>query len=94
MKWGLNFMGSLKLVGKHTWNKYILVAMNYATKWVEVKTLQTNITIMTTKFSYKCILTQFGCPLTLVTYQGVHFINDNIMHMIEHFILKYTNSTT
>jgi hypothetical protein len=54
MKWGLNFIGLLKLVGKHTWNKYILVAMNYVTKWVEVRTLQTNITIMIAKFNYKC----------------------------------------
>jgi hypothetical protein len=68
MKWALDFMGPLNLVGKHTWNKYILVIMNYATKWVEVKTLQTNINIVTTKFNYKCILTRFGCPLTLVTY--------------------------
>ncbi len=94
MKWDSNFIGSLKLVNKHTGNKYILVTMNYATKWVEVRTLQTNIIIMTTKFSYKCIFTWFGCPLTLVTYQGVHFINDDIMHMIEHFLLKHTNSTT
>lgn len=94
MKWGLNFIGPLKLVDKHTWNKYILVAMNYVTKWVEVRTLQTNITIVIAKFNYKCILTRFGCPLSLVTNHGVHFINDDITHMIEHFLLKHTNSTT
>ncbi len=94
MKWGLYFMGLLKHVSKHTWNKYILVAMNYATKWVELRTLQTNITIVITKFSYKCILAQFGYPLTLVTYQGIHFINDDIMHTIEHFPLKHINSIT
>jgi hypothetical protein len=39
MKWGLDFMGAIKPNSRHTRNKYILVVMNYATKWVEVRTL-------------------------------------------------------
>jgi hypothetical protein len=53
-------------------NKYILVAIDYATKWVEVKALRTNIVIVTAIFLYEYILTRFGCPLTIVINQGVH----------------------
>jgi len=60
MKWGLDFVGPIKLVERYTRNKYILVATNYATKWVET-------TIVTTKFMYECILTRFRCPLIIVT---------------------------
>jgi hypothetical protein len=74
MKWGLNFVGPIKLAGRYTRNKYILVTTNYATKWVEAKTLRINIVVITSKNLYECILTRFGCPLTIIIDQGVHFI--------------------
>jgi hypothetical protein len=46
---------------------------------------------MTPNFLYKHILTQFGCPLDLVTNQGIHFINDDAWYLIDHFILKHIN---
>jgi hypothetical protein len=79
-------MGLIKLARRYTWNKYILVAIDYANKWVETKALKTNTTIVTTKFLYECIITKFGCPLTIVTDQGVHFINDVIKHFDKSFL--------
>jgi hypothetical protein len=67
MKWGLDFVGSIKLISRYIGNKYILVEIDYATKWVEARTLRINIVAVTTKFLYECILTRFGCPLIIVT---------------------------
>jgi hypothetical protein len=33
MKWGLNFIGHVKPMGRHIGNKYILVVMDHVTKW-------------------------------------------------------------
>ncbi len=93
MKWGLDFIEPIKLRRKFTRNKYILIATNYATKWVEVKTFQMNTSFMIVKFLYEYILTRFGCPFLIID-QGVHFVNDDIKHLINHFMLKHVNSTT
>jgi hypothetical protein len=73
----------VKLVGRLTRNKYILVAIDYATKWVEAKAFKTNTTIVTTRFLYEYILTRFGCFFTIIMDQGVHFIIETIKHLIE-----------
>jgi hypothetical protein len=56
---------------------------------VEARDLHTNIIIVTTKLLYDHILTWFNYPLTIVTNQGTHFINDVIHYLIDHFILKH-----
>ncbi len=94
IKWGFEFVGPIKLICICTGNKYVLVGADYATKWVEARALKTNTTTVTTKFMYECILTKFGCPLTIVIDQGVHFINDAIKYLIYHYLLKHVSSTT
>lgn len=67
MKWGLDFVVSIKHVGRFTSNKQIIETTYYATKWMEAKALQTNIMTVIAKKLYEYILTKVGYPLTLVT---------------------------
>jgi hypothetical protein len=66
MKWGLDFINPIKLAKKLIGNKYILVATDYATKWVKAKAFKTNIAIVIVRFMYEYFLTKVGCPLTIV----------------------------
>ncbi len=59
-----------------------------------IKVLCTNIVAIIVKFLYEFILTRFGCPLTIVIDQDVHFINDVVNHSTYHFILKHVIFTT
>jgi hypothetical protein len=56
----------IKLVKKDMKKKTILVAIEYATKWVEAKTLKTNTITIATKFNYDFIFIKFGWLFTLV----------------------------
>jgi hypothetical protein len=94
MKWGLDFMGPIKPTCKYTKKKCIIIAIHYATKWVEARTSRINIAAVIVIFLYECILTRFGCPLIIVTDQGVHFMNDVIKYLTNHFLLKHVSSTT
>ena len=93
MKSGLDFIGPVKKT-RHTACRYILVATNYATKWVKAKALRGNTARETANYLYEAMLTQFGCPLHLVSDQGAHFINSTVHTLTEHFLLRHTTSTT
>jgi len=89
---GLDFIKHIKPTNHYFGNRYNLIVIDYATKWVEAKALHTTITIVITKLLYDHIFTQFGYPLTIATNQGTHFINDVIHYLINHFILRHISS--
>ncbi|GKG03246.1 reverse transcriptase domain-containing protein, partial [Tanacetum coccineum] len=56
-------------------NKYILVAVDYLSKWVEAKALLTNDSRVVVKF-LKSLFARFGTPRAIISDHGTHFCND------------------
>ncbi|GJZ65510.1 reverse transcriptase domain-containing protein [Tanacetum coccineum] len=56
-------------------NKYILVAVDYLSKWVEAKALPTNDARVVVKF-LKSLFARFGTPRAIISDRGTHFCND------------------
>nr|GEZ22269.1 reverse transcriptase domain-containing protein [Tanacetum cinerariifolium] len=70
--WGIDFMGPFS---SSRGNKYILVAVDYLSKWVEARALPTNDARVVVKF-LKSIFARFGTPRAIISDRGTHFCND------------------
>ncbi|GJX41550.1 reverse transcriptase domain-containing protein [Tanacetum coccineum] len=60
--WGLDFMGPFP---QSRGNKYILVAVDYVSKWVEAQALPTNDARVVVKF-LRSLFARFGLPKALI----------------------------
>ncbi|GJW31358.1 reverse transcriptase domain-containing protein [Tanacetum coccineum] len=79
--WGIDFIGSFP---SSRGNKYILVAIDYLSKWVEAKALPTNDARVVIKF-LKSLFARFGTPRAIISDRGTHFCNDQFTKVM----LKY-----
>ena len=70
--WGIDFMGPFP--SSHG-NEYILVAVDYVSKWVEAVATQKADGKTVLKFLKKNIFTRFGTPRAILSDGGSHFCN-------------------
>ncbi|GJQ91334.1 reverse transcriptase domain-containing protein [Tanacetum coccineum] len=79
--WGIDFMGPFP---SSRGNKYILMAVDYLSKWVEAKALPTNDARVVCKF-LKSLFARFDAPRAIIGDRGTHFCNDQFAKVM----LKY-----
>nr|GEZ31818.1 reverse transcriptase domain-containing protein [Tanacetum cinerariifolium] len=79
--WGIDFMG---LFPSSRGNKYILVAIDYLSKWVEAKALPTNDARVVCRF-LKSFFAMFGTPRAIISDHDTHFCIDQFAKVM----LKY-----
>nr|GEW87232.1 reverse transcriptase domain-containing protein [Tanacetum cinerariifolium] len=73
-------------------NKYILVAVDYLSKWVEAKALPTNDARVVCKF-LKSLFARFGSPRAIISDRGTHFCNDQFSKVMLKYEVTHRLST-
>nr|GEV72603.1 reverse transcriptase domain-containing protein [Tanacetum cinerariifolium] len=79
--WGIDFMGPFP---SSRGNKYIIVAVDYLSKWVEAKALPTNDARVVVNF-LKYLFARFGTPRAIISDRGIYFCNEQFAKVM----LKY-----
>ncbi|GKB46859.1 reverse transcriptase domain-containing protein [Tanacetum coccineum] len=87
--WGIDFMGPFP---SSRGNKYILVAVDYLSKWVEAKALPTNDARVIYKF-LKSLFARFGSPRAIISDRGTHFCNDHFAKVMLKYEVTHSLST-
>nr|GEX63674.1 reverse transcriptase domain-containing protein [Tanacetum cinerariifolium] len=87
--WGIDFMGPFP---SSKGNKYILVAVDYLSKWVEAKELPTNDARVVVKF-LKSLFSRFGIPKAIISDKGTHFSNNQLARVMSKYGVTHRLST-
>ena len=88
--WGIEFMGSFV---SSDGMKYILVAVDYVSKWVEAISLTNNEGMSVTTFLRKHIFSRFGTPRAIISDGGSHFCNILLKGLLEKYGVRHNVAT-
>ncbi|GJR53993.1 reverse transcriptase domain-containing protein [Tanacetum coccineum] len=88
--WGLDFMGPFP---NSKGNKYILVAVDYVSKWVKAQALPTNDARVVIKFLRR-LFARFRVSKALISDRGTHFCNSQLEKALQKYGVTHKLSTT
>ena len=69
--WGIDILGPLPKAPGAV--KYLIVTINYSTKWTEARPLREIMTNKVEKFAWKHLICRYDLPYTIVTDSGTQF---------------------
>ena len=84
---GIDFVGPLPKTKKG--NRYIIIAIDYLTKWPEAKAVPNAIAEETEKFIYEDIICRHDCSQIILTDRGTYFNNQLIKGLTKQFNIKH-----
>ncbi|CAN6586194.1 unnamed protein product [Malus baccata var. baccata] len=88
--WGIDFMGPFPSSFGFT---YILLAVDYVSKWVEAKATRTNDSKVVADFVKTNIFSRFGMPRVLISDGRSHFCNRTIEALLKKYHVTHKVST-
>ncbi|XP_050150502.1 uncharacterized protein LOC126625454 [Malus sylvestris] len=88
--WGIDFMGPFP---SSYGFMYILLAVDYVSKWVEAKATLTNDSKVVADFIRTNIFARFGMPRVIISDGGSHFCNRTIEALLRKYSVTHKVST-
>nr|GEW24448.1 reverse transcriptase domain-containing protein [Tanacetum cinerariifolium] len=88
--WGIDFMGPFSKSYKF---EYILVAIDYVSKWAEAQALPTSDARVVVTF-LKRLFCRFGMPRALISDRGTHFWNKIMERTMKRYGINHRFSTS
>ena len=89
--WGIDFMG---LFSSLFGNIYILLAVDYVSKWVEASACPRNDASIVVGFIQRNILSRFGAPRTIIGDERSHFVNKLFEKLMSRYGIRHVMGLT
>ena len=88
---GIDFMGPFP---SSFGNLYILLAIDYVSKWVQAIACPINDTIIMVGFIQRNILSRFGAPRTIISDEGSHFAKKVFAKLMSRYRIRHVMGLT
>ncbi|GKA07730.1 reverse transcriptase domain-containing protein [Tanacetum coccineum] len=89
-QWGMDILGPLPQSARKV--KFVVVAIDYFTKWIEAKPLARITRKEVKKFVWDNIVCRFRFPRIIVTNNGTQFVNDPFRSWYERLNIQQMNT--
>ncbi len=86
-RWEVNVVRPLSIIPKE--NRYIIVVVEYLSKWQKAEAVTEANALSISKFLYQKIICRFGYFTHLHTDRGTEFVNEIVERLIEKFRVKH-----
>ena len=89
--WGLDIMGPFPYAPGRL--RYVIVAIDYMTKWAEAKALVHITEQDCRKFFYDQVILRYGIPLVLISDNGPQFMSGRFQEFLADFGIEHRTSS-
>ncbi len=88
----VNIVGSLPIIRER--NRYIIVAVDYFSRWPKVRSLKVANADTIATFLYEEIICKFEVPKILQSDRETHFMNKVVQRLTKRFRIKHSLSSS
>src|SRR6266508_6804292 len=85
-RWGIDIVGPLSITKEG--NRYIVIAIDYFSRWSKAKPLKAANAKTVAMFIYEEIICRFGASRILQSDREIHFVNEVIQKLMKRFRVR------